>query len=489
MPERSSSPWTGGESFYHLSNCSLSGRVCQGTACFVARHLNPERWQQAKAQAPRVYCLGKCYAAPAAASGSEAPHIEVCARQGIVLDRIARGVDPSLKACLKNQGYQALRKALRRRPEEVVAQMEASQLRGRGGAGFFTGRKWRAVFDQSSEEKWVIANADEGDPGAFIDRFVMERDPHCLIEALLVAAYAVGASRGCIYLRCEYPEAAAVLRTAIDEARAAGLLGERILDSGFRFDLELVKGQGSYVCGEETALIRSIEGLRPEPASRPPYPTQHGLHGKPTLVNNVETLAAVPWIVRNGAEAYRSLGYGYSRGTKVVSLNSLFRRPGLFEVEFGLSLRSLVEEVGGGLTDGTLKGLMIGGPLAGIVPPSLLDTRLDFEALKQIGAGVGHGGVVAFDERTSILDLARHVFSFAAYESCGKCTPCRLGSRRLEEMLRAERSEQTAETRADWTAILSALEAASLCGLGTGLAEFTRSVERHYAAELDPCFA
>jgi NADH:ubiquinone oxidoreductase subunit F (NADH-binding) len=277
---------------------------------------------------------------------------------------------------------------------------------------------------------------------------------------------------------------------ALAEARREGFLGDGILTNRLSFDIELVVGSGSYVCGEETALLNSIEGRRPEVRLRPPYPSVCGLFGKPTLINNVETFANIPWIVRNGGDAFRRLGFSNSRGTKVLSLNSLFGSPGLYEVEFGTSIRQVVEDVGGGLKTGTPKGVIIGGPLAGIVPPQLFDTPLGFEELAGIGASVGHGGVVAFDEQTSMVELIRHVFDFAAYESCGKCTPCRLGSRRIERLFHqiGAAGRVAAHQREELTEIVSALAMTSLCGLGTGLAEFARSALRHYAEELRPCF-
>jgi len=274
------------------------------------------------------------------------------------------------------------------------------------------------------------------------------------------------------------------------EARGAGLLGPRILGRDFAFDIELYVGQGSYVCGEETALLNSIEGRRPEVRSRPPYPTEHGLWGQPTLVNNVETLVSVPWIVEHSGEAYRALGFSKSRGTKAVSLNSLFKRPGLYEIEFGVTVRHIVEELGGGLRNGAkLKGVVIGGPLAGIIPAHLLDTPFGFEELHAIGASVGHGGIIAFDEHTSIAALIHHIFAFGAYESCGKCTPCRLGSRRVEQVfadiLRNGATNYWNEKERE--GIISALKLTSLCGLGTGLAEFAESALRHYGKELELC--
>jgi len=467
----------------------LASKVCNGTACFAARHLHVERWETACAQSPRVYCLGKCYAAPAAVGDNTRPTIAIRSREGIVLRRLSEGGARTLSAYRRQGGYETLETALMRPREEIIRAVEGSALRGRGGAGFWAGRKWRAVFDQSVAQKFVVANADEGDPGAYMDRFLLEDNPHALIEAMAIAGYAVGASKGWIYLRKEYPEAQMVLQRAITEARAGGLLGERVLNSDFGFDIELFIGQGSYVCGEETALLNSIEGKRPEVRARPPFPTEHGLFGQPTLVNNVETLVNIPWILSHGEEAYRALGFSKSRGTKVLSLNSLFHRPGLYEVEFGVTVRHIVEELGGGLRTGKLKGVIMGGPLAGIIPPHLLDTRFGFEELHSIGASVGHGGVIAFDEHTSIVELMHHVFSFAAYESCGKCTPCRLGSRHVEHTLEevVKNGATNYWDEKDCEQVISALKLTSLCGLGTGLAEFAESALRHYGKELELC--
>jgi len=477
-------------SFYHLSGCSLPGKVCNGTACFVAHHLNPQRWAVAEQQTPRIYCLGQCFAAPAILDSSARPHLESRSAQAIVLSRLLQGGARTLAAYRHQGGYRAFEMALGQLPDHVLKKIEESELRGRGGAGFSVGRKWRSAASQPAGEKFIIANADEGDAGAYVDRFILEDDPHALIEGMLIAAHVIGATRGWIYLRSEYPAARPILENALTEARQAGLLGKDNLGAGCSFDMEVHGGDGSYVCGEETALIRSLEGKRPEVMARPPYATEHGLFGRPTVMNNVETLVNVPWIVEHGGAAYRLLGFSKSRGTKVVSLNSLFRRPGLYEVEFGVTLRHIVEQLGGGLRDGAkLKGIIIGGPLAGIIPPHLLDTPFGFEELRAIGAGVGHGGVLAFDNHTSIAALLHHVFAFGADESCGKCTPCRLGCRRVERVL-ADILENGATNYWDeknCEQIIAALKVTSLCGLGTGLAEFAESALRHYGKELELC--
>lgn len=463
----------------------MTGLACQGTACFAARHLDPRHWPHALDQHPRVYCLGGCYAAPAAFDGVGRPRVEVHSREAVVLERLAKGRANAIAVYEAFGGYQALQDVVTQTPEAIISSIERSGLRGRGGAGFPTGRKWRSVFAQSAAEKFVIANGDEGDAGAYIDRFLMEEDPHAVIEGAIIAGYAVGAARGYIYVRKEYPASQDALAAALAEAHTRHYLGQNIFGSKFNFEIVLVAGEGSYVCGEETALINSIEGRQPLVRARPPYPREFGLFGKPTLVNNIETLANVPWILRRGAETYAALGAAESRGTKAISLNSLFNRPGLYEVEFGITLRRIVEDVGGGLRGGKLKALMIGGPLAGLIPPELLDTPFTFEHLRKIGAEVGHGGIIAFDEHTSIRELIEHIFSFGAYESCGKCTACRAGTGLIEEMF-ASSSPGPSET--EFRKIIEALRCTSLCAFGSGLAEFTQSVIRYFGKELETCF-
>jgi len=467
------------ESFYHLRGCDLTGRACVGTACFVARNSSGEAHPGCD---PRIYCLGRCFESPATDISDARPNIEVHSREAIVLARLAQGGARTLEAYRRCGGYRVLEKALAAPREAVLDAVERSGLRGRGGAGFSTGCKWRAAAAQTTTPKFIVANADEGDAGSFSDRFLMEDDPHALIEGMALAGHATGATRGWIYLRHEYPAARVSLERALAEARAAGILG-----GACNFDAEVIVGHGSYVCGEESALLLSIEGRRPEVMARPPYPTERGLFGQPTVTNNVETFVSVPWIIEHGGDAYRALGFSQSRGTKVLSLNSLFARPGLYEVEFGIPVREIVEKIGGGLREGALKGVIVGGPLAGIIPPRLLDTLFGFEELAGIGAGVGHGGVIAFDERTSIVALVHHIFSFGAYESCGKCTPCRLGARRIKEIF--AKAARTKPDDAEWHEIVSALKWTSMCGHGTGLGAFAESVLRYYREEVATCFA
>jgi NADH:ubiquinone oxidoreductase subunit F (NADH-binding) len=473
-------------SFHHLRGGVHAGQACRGLACFVARHDAPAVWSQACAAEPRIHCLGRCHQAPATAGGLAPPPAVTVVDDPVVLRHAGATAAPTLAAYRARGGYRALETALATPAADLVAAIERSGLRGRGGAAFPTGAKWRAVRARAADRKYVVVNADEGDPGAYLDRVILEDAPHTVLEALAIAAHAVGATAAHVYVRAEYPEAHARLAAALDEARRAGILGAGALST---VDVAIHGGHGSYVCGEETALLNAIEGRRPAVRVRPPYPAEAGLFGRPTLVNNVETLAAVPWIVERGADAYRARGFSTSRGTKVLSLNSLFRRPGLYEVEFGLPVRAVVDELGGGLRSGPPAGVIIGGPLAGVIPPRLLDTPLGFDELRAIGAGVGHGGVIAFDGRTSIAELVREVFEFGAYESCGTCTPCRLGTRRIAGMFAARPPGSPPARRDEWRALIEALADGSLCGHGTGLAEFAASIERHFAAEVAPCFA
>ena len=485
QPPRGTGGHIDDRSFYHLADVVIDRQPCQGTACFVARQRDSLRWAEAERSEPRVYCLGRCYAAPAAADDCAKPHIETACDTAVTLPRVALGVESDLNSYRNSGGYRGLARALTIGTEATLAEVERSGLRGRGGAGFPTAQKWRATLAQPAGPRAVVVNADEGDPGAYVDRVLLEDDPHAVLEGLAIAAFAIGAREAHVYVRREYPIALAAIRKAVSDAEEAEIIGTSLLGEGPPLSVTVVEGKGSYICGEETALLNALEGRRPTVRARPPFPTEHGLFGVPTVVNNVETLVAVPWILHNGGHAYAAMGYGTSRGTKVVSLNSLFRRPGLYEVEFGAPVTDIVDGLGGGLVDGELKGLLIGGPLAGILPPHLLDTPLAFDELRRVGASVGHGGVVAFDDTTSIVDLVHHVFRFGAYESCGTCTPCRVGAIRVEEMFTPGASVNPTE----WRSIVHALGTTSLCGHGSGLAEFARSVIAYYGTELASCRA
>ncbi|MGN0785665.1 MAG: NADH-quinone oxidoreductase subunit NuoF [Candidatus Aphodomorpha sp.] len=334
-------------------------------------------------------------------------------------------------------GYQALGTVLTSmRPEEVIDLMKRSGLRGRGGAGFPTGLKWEFAAKNVSDEKYVICNADEGDPGAFMDRSVLEGDPHAVLEAMAIAGYAIGAHHGYIYVRAEYPIAVKRLQIAIRQAREYGLLGKNIFDSGFDFDIDIRLGAGAFVCGEETALITSIEGNRGEPKNKPPFPANKGLFGKPTIINNVETLANIPQIIVKGPEWFASMGTESSKGTKVFALGGKIVNTGLVEIPMGTTLREIIYDIGGGIPGGkAFKAAQTGGPSGGCIPAKHLDTPIDYENLKAIGSMMGSGGLIVMDEDNCMVDIARFFLEFTVDESCGKCVPCRIGTRRLLELL------------------------------------------------------
>jgi NADH:ubiquinone oxidoreductase subunit F (NADH-binding)/Pyruvate/2-oxoacid:ferredoxin oxidoreductase delta subunit len=405
-------------------------------------------------------------------------------------------IDPvSLDAALASGSFRGLSRALSTMtPSEVCDTMIASGLRGRGGAGFMTGRKWRIASDQVSAEKYVICNADEGDPGAFMDRAVLEGDPYRVLEGLAIAAYAIGARHGYIYCRAEYPLAIQRLETAIARMREAGLLCDNILDSQFSFDIRIKPGAGAFVCGEETAIIASIEGRRGMPRPRPPYPAERGLYGKPTVLNNVETLANVPCILNRGAAWFSGIGVGDS-GTKVFALSGAVCNTGLVEVPIGFSLRELVEDIGGGALPGhRLKAVQIGGPSGGCLPADELDVAVDYRALQERGAIMGSGGLVVMDERSCMVDVAKYFMEFIRSESCGKCAPCREGTTHLYEILVSlcEKPEKYQRARLKRFRGLFAAEElaetireASLCGLGQTAANPILSTLRYFRSEYE----
>ncbi|MCR5809063.1 MAG: NADH-quinone oxidoreductase subunit NuoF, partial [Clostridiales bacterium] len=334
-------------------------------------------------------------------------------------------------------GYAALGKVLTEMtPQEVIDVMKKSGLRGRGGAGFPTGMKWQFAAANQADQKYVVCNADEGDPGAFMDRSVLEGDPHAVLEAMAIAGYAIGASKGYIYVRAEYPIAVERLKIAIGQAREYGLLGEDIFGTGFNFDIDIRLGAGAFVCGEETALLTSIEGNRGEPRNKPPFPANKGLFGKPTIINNVETLANIPQIIMKGADWFASMGTEDSKGTKVFALGGAINNTGLVEIPLGTTLRHIIYDIGGGIPKGRkFKAVQTGGPSGGCIPAQFLDTPIDYANLTKIGAMMGSGGMIVTDDSTCMVDFARFFLDFTVDESCGKCTPCRIGTRRLLELL------------------------------------------------------
>ncbi len=383
-------------------------------------------------------------------------------------------------------GYEALGKALTEMtPQQVIDVILDSGLRGRGGAGFPTGRKWSFAAANQADQKYVCCNADEGDPGAFMDRSVLEGDPHVVIEAMAIAGYAIGASQGYIYVRAEYPIAVHRLQVAIKQAREYGLLGKDIFGTGFDFDIDLRLGAGAFVCGEETALMTSIEGHRGEPRPRPPFPAVKGLFQKPTILNNVETYANVPQIILKGADWFKSMGTEKSKGTKVFALGGKIKNTGLVEVPMGTTLREIVEEIGGGIPNGKkFKAAQTGGPSGGCIPAEHLDVPIDYDNLIAIGSMMGSGGLIVMDEDTCMVDIAKFFLEFTVDESCGKCTPCRVGTRRLYEMLdKITRGEATLEDLDKMEQLCYYIKANSLCGLGQTAPNPVLSTLRYFRDE------
>lgn len=398
-------------------------------------------------------------------------------------------IDPeNIEDYIAEDGYQALAKVLTEMtPEEVIDTVLKSGLRGRGGAGFPTGKKWQFTRQAPGDIKYVVCNADEGDPGAFMNRRVLEGDPHAVIEGMAIAAYAIGAHQGYIYCRAEYPVAVSTLNIAIQQARNLGLLGKDILGSGFDFDLEVRMGAGAFVCGEETALIASIEGRRGEPRPRPPFPAVQGLWNKPTNVNNVETYANIPQIILKGADWYASYGTEKSKGTKTFALAGDLNHTGLIEVPLGITLREIIYDVGGGIKDGkAFKAVQIGGPMGGCVPAEYLDLPLDYESLAQAGTIMGSGGMIVLDEDTCMVDVARYFMDFTQDESCGKCTPCRVGTRRILEILTriCDGKGQDGDIEL-LESLCQEIRTNSLCGLGQGAPNPVVSTLRYFRDEYE----
>nr|MDD6335834.1 NADH-quinone oxidoreductase subunit NuoF [bacterium] len=398
-------------------------------------------------------------------------------------------IDPeNIDDYIATDGYMALAKVLTEwQPQDVIDCLKASGLRGRGGAGFPTGNKWAFAVGSKSDKKYVLCNADEGDPGAFMDRSVLEGDPHAVLEAMAIAGYTIGSDQGYIYVRAEYPIAVKRLTIAIGQARAYGLLGKNILGTGFNFDIELRLGAGAFVCGEETALMTSIEGNRGEPRPRPPFPAVKGLFGKPSILNNVETYANIPQIILKGADWFASMGTEKSKGTKVFALGGKINNTGLVEVEMGTTLREIVEDIGGGCPNGKkFKAAQTGGPSGGCIPASMLDIKIDYDNLIAAGSMMGSGGLIVMDEDNCMVDIARFFLEFTVDESCGKCTPCRVGTRRMLEILQRitegkgeegdiERLETLAKT----------IQASALCGLGQTAPNPVLSTLRYFRDEYE----
>ncbi len=398
-------------------------------------------------------------------------------------------IDPgNIEDYIAEDGYQALGKVLSSmEPDAVIEEILKSGLRGRGGAGFPTGKKWMLARDSVGEQKYLVCNADEGDPGAFMNRRVLEGDPHSVLEGMIIGGYTIGANQGFIYCRAEYPVAVETLNIAIKQARSMGLLGKNILGSGFDFDLEVRMGAGAFVCGEETALISSIEGKRGEPRPRPPFPAVKGVFGKPTNINNVESYANIPQIINKGAEWFASLGTEKSKGTKTFALAGDLKKPGLVEVPMGITLRELVYDVGGGIKDDKgFKAAQIGGPMGGCLPSQYLDLPVDYESLISAGAMMGSGGLIVLDDETCMVDIARYFMDFTQDESCGKCTPCRVGTRRILEILERICDGKGKDGDIETLEYLcKEINTASLCGLGQGAPNPVISTLKHFRHEYE----
>jgi len=474
--------------------------VCTGTACWASdfgAHVDDarsrfglelgQRSDDGEVSLGETVCLGFCHTAAAVRDGGL-----VDAGPGSV-ERAVIGSDreaPEPEAgsmldepVLTTTGtYAGLHRALASGDAEaLLAEVKAANVRGRGGAGFPAGLKWEFARKASGADKAIVVNGDEGDPGSYIDKYLMEQQPELLIEGMALAGFAVGARRGFVFVRSEYPRSMPILREAVEAARRDGHLGENIDGSGFSFDIDVAEGAGSYVVGEETALLNSLMGLRGTVNARPPFPAERGWHGKPTVVNNVETLCNIPYIATHGAEPYAGLSPDGTPGTKLICLNDRFQRPGVYEVRFGTPMEEICNEVGGGLVDEReIKAVQIGGPLGGILPVTRLEARFDFDDLAEEGCMVGHGSILAFDDRTDIRALARHLLAFGAHESCGKCFPCRIGLQRGLEMV--ERPGEIDRDRLE--VLLETLELGSLCAHGGGMPAPIRSLIAHFPDEL-----
>ena len=492
----------GSASFYDFTRPENQGKkvyVCDGSACMTAgtqEALKAKLGEHYEAsEIGSMYCLGRCHENKAFHangynySGSDIERIdEIKKGNRRPLDKYNTG-SHGTPVLMEPTGdvdafYTLWRNALQQAPEQLLEEVKKSGIRGRGGAGFPMGIKLETCKNTPSNVKFVVCNADEGDPGAYSDRFLMEERPHALLLGMMLTGYMIGASWGVVYIRGEYPESIDVIEDCIRELYAKGLLGENILGSGFNFQFKVIRAMGAYICGEETALLNSIEGQRPEVRVRPPFPAQSGLFNKPTVVNNVETLASVPWILREGGARYASIGRGRSTGTKLISLDGHFHKPGIYEADMGTPLEFVVNELGGGFTN-DIKAMHIGGPLGGMVPVSKIkDLSLDFESFQQAGFLLGHASVVCIPSDYALVKYIEHLFEFTAHESCGKCFPCRLGSTRGKEMFQKAIEEGYKIDRKLLDDLLNTMEIGSLCALGGGLPLPVKNILQYFEPEL-----
>lgn len=491
--------------FMRQENKDVKVRVCNGSACLVAGSQPGVReilrGKFSDHEIGNICCLGRCHEA----ASFQYKGKNYSAKSAAETEQILAGASPDNRdeyhvgsnmqepiltgrAQSVEEMYPLLLEVFQRDREAVLGEIKKSNLRGRGGAGFPIGMKLESCMRTEADQKFVVCNADEGDPGAYSDRYLMERQPHLLLFGMMAAAYVVGASRGVLYIRGEYPESIAVMRAAILELERKGWLGDNIKGSGFDFRFKIIEGAGAYICGEETALLSSIEGQRPEVRVRPPYPTQMGLFNKPTVVNNVETSACLYYILINGGEAFAKIGTAKSSGSKLVCLDSLFKRPGLYEIEMGTPFAEVVQEHGRGFRE-PVKAVQVGGPLGGIVPVhKIQDLTLDFESFAANGFLMGHAGVVSLPESLPLIAYLEHLFEFTAAESCGKCFPCSIGSTRGQEMLAKARHEDYKIDRQLMNDLLETLEIGSLCALGGGLPLGIKNALQYFEPELRQYF-
>jgi NADH-quinone oxidoreductase subunit F len=497
----------GASTFYDFTRPSNQGKkvyVCNGSACLcagtqeklkadLAQHFKPE-------EIGEMTCLGRCHENSAFYynghnySGNQALTEGFNGKAGSMsyqdkyyVAAMGAGILTSAPPTIED-GRAILTKMLAMDPEAVLAEIKASGLRGRGGAGFPIAIKLDGCRKAKGERKFIVCNADEGDPGSYSDRYVMEHQPLKMLLGMMISGYAAGADRGVVYIRYEYPESIEVMKQAIENLRTAGFLGEHILGSGFSYEFKVIEARGAYICGEETALLSSIEGQRPEVRVRPPYPVNYGLFGQPTVVNNVETLASLPYILENGGAAYASIGTERSTGTKLLSLDSAFQRPGIYEVDMGTPLSVVVEELGGGFRRAT-KALHIGGPLGGLVPVHRIpDLTVDFESFAKNGFLLGHASMVSVPEEYPMVAYLEHLFAFTAHESCGKCFPCRIGSVRGKELLQKAQADDYRIDRELFNDLLVTLKTGSLCALGGGIPLPVFNAMEYFKEELEPYF-
>jgi len=497
----------GTASFYDFSKPENKGKkvyICNGTACVCAgtqKKVTDSLGDYFDAnEIGHMTCLGRCHENAAFHfkgknySGKAIEYLGELIKHDSDLNIDKYTVKASGKAILTkdfssvSKHYEPFLEALKKDSSKVLEEIKISNLRGRGGAGFPMGMKLEFCRKEENKNKFIICNADEGDPGAYSDRYLLEKQPHAVLFGMLIAGYVTHASHGILYIRAEYPEAARIVQKAIDVLRLEGLLGENIAGSHFNYDLKIIQAQGSYICGEETALINSIEGQRPEVRVRPPYPAQKGLFNKPTVVNNVETLAALHFIVSNGGESWKKTGTERSSGTKLICLDSFFKNPGLYEVEMGTSLMKVVNELGGGFKT-EVKAIQIGGPLGGLVPiEKIKDLTVDFESFSKEGFLLGHGSFVCIPNDFPMIKFIEHLFDFASYESCGKCFPCRLGTKRGQELSEKAMTSDYKIDKQLFNDLLSTLEKGSLCAHGGGIPLPIRNALHYFNDELKPYF-